>query len=205
MEKGKMKELKTQFWWSIPLSKELVTFLANEVQMGNRPNNSFKFSSHVAPANAILKKFNVNCLPIHINNHLKIVNNAWAIISKLRDKESSFRWDDNLKMITASATVYKTYTEVYNALQCLCFSWSSHLRLATALHTLSSNSCFSHSLGVNPTHEKYLNKKIHTYDEIAFVVGKDVTRGNGDKSTSHFMMFRYTNIEYNKFGRERRC
>ncbi|KAJ8424165.1 hypothetical protein Cgig2_032100 [Carnegiea gigantea] len=34
----------------------------------------------------------------------------------------------------------------------------------------------------NPTHEKYLNKKIGMYDEMAIVVGKDVTRGSGAKS-----------------------
>ncbi|KAJ8442157.1 hypothetical protein Cgig2_015498 [Carnegiea gigantea] len=34
----------------------------------------------------------------------------------------------------------------------------------------------------NPTHEKYLNKKIDMYDEIAIVVGKDVARGSGVKS-----------------------
>ena len=130
------EEKKTQFRWSMPMLKELLTFLANEVQMGNQPNNSFKSSSHVAPANAILKKFNVKCLPKDIINHLKTVKNAWAIISKLGDKESSFGWDDILKMITVSPIVYNTYTEAYNALQCLCFSLSSHIHLATALHTL---------------------------------------------------------------------
>ncbi|KAJ8440249.1 hypothetical protein Cgig2_001584 [Carnegiea gigantea] len=34
----------------------------------------------------------------------------------------------------------------------------------------------------NPTHEKYLNKKIDMYDEMATVVGKDVARGSGAKS-----------------------
>ena len=115
------EEKKTQFRWSKPMSKELLTFLANEVQKGNRPNNSFKSSSYVAAANAISKKFNVKCLPEHIDNHLKTVKNAWAVISKLRDKDSGFGWDDNLKMITASPTVYNTYTEVCYAVHCLCF------------------------------------------------------------------------------------
>ncbi|KAJ8445218.1 hypothetical protein Cgig2_024424 [Carnegiea gigantea] len=92
---------------SIPMSKKLLTFLANEVQKGNRPNNSFKSSSYVAAANAISKKFNVKCLPEHIDNHLKTAN---------------------------------------------------------------------------PTHEKYLNKKIDMYDEMAVVVGKDAARGSGAKS-----------------------
>ncbi|KAJ8422115.1 hypothetical protein Cgig2_025300 [Carnegiea gigantea] len=148
------EEKKTQFRWLKPMSKELLAFLANEVQKGNRPNNSFKSSSYVSAANAISKKFNVKCLPKHIDNDLKIVKNAWVVISKLRDKESGFGWDDNLKMITASPTLYSTYTEV------------------------------------NPTYEKYLNKKIDMYDEMAVVVGKDVhshenttnleEKGNGD-------------------------
>jgi len=33
----------------------------------------------------------------------------------------------------------------------------------------------------NPTHEKYLNKKIDMYDEIAIVVGKDIARGSSAK------------------------
>ncbi|KAJ8429229.1 hypothetical protein Cgig2_009385 [Carnegiea gigantea] len=74
---------------------------------GNQPNNSFKCSSNVAATNAILKKFNVKCLPEHIDNHLHTVKNAWAVISKLRDREFDFAWDDNVKMITISPTAYK--------------------------------------------------------------------------------------------------
>ncbi|KAJ8425036.1 hypothetical protein Cgig2_006496 [Carnegiea gigantea] len=59
---------------------------------------------------------------------------------------SKFGWDDNLKMITASPTVYNTYTEA------------------------------------NPTHEKYLNRKIDRYDEMAVVAGKDVAQGSRAKS-----------------------
>ncbi|KAJ8438685.1 hypothetical protein Cgig2_011868 [Carnegiea gigantea] len=114
------------------------TLIEKITSIGNRPNNSFKSSSYVAMENAISKKFNVKCLPEHIDNHLKTVKNAWAVISKLRDKESSFGWDNNLKMITVSPTMYNTYIEA------------------------------------NPTHEKYLNKKIDMYDKMAIVVGKDV-------------------------------
>lgn len=35
---------------------------------------------------------------------------------------------------------------------------------------------------VNPTHERYLNKTIGMYDEMAIVVGKDVARGSSAKS-----------------------
>lgn len=101
------------------MSKELLAFLANEVQKENRPNNSFKSSSYVAATNAISKKFNVKCLPEHIDNDMKTGKNAWVVISKLRDKESGFGWDDNLKMITASPTVYNTYNEVCNIVNCL--------------------------------------------------------------------------------------
>ena len=79
------------------MSKEHLTFLASEVQKENRPNNSFKSSSFAVDANAISKKFNFKCFPEHIDNHLKTVKNAWGIISKLRDNESDFGWDDNLK------------------------------------------------------------------------------------------------------------
>ncbi|KAJ8428570.1 hypothetical protein Cgig2_000434 [Carnegiea gigantea] len=35
----------------------------------------------------------------------------------------------------------------------------------------------------NPTHEKYLNKKIDMYDEMATVVGNNIARGSGAKSS----------------------
>ena len=35
---------------------------------------------------------------------------------------------------------------------------------------------------MNPTHEKYLNKKIDMYDEMVVEVGKDVAWGSGAKS-----------------------
>ena len=69
-----MKEVsenkKTQFRWFKPMSKELLKFLADEVEKGNRPNNTFKSSSFVAAADTISKKFNVKCLPDHVDNHL---------------------------------------------------------------------------------------------------------------------------------------
>uniref|UniRef100_A0A7C9CN93 Myb/SANT-like domain-containing protein n=1 Tax=Opuntia streptacantha TaxID=393608 RepID=A0A7C9CN93_OPUST len=149
MEKGKMKEIsedkKTQFRWSKPMSKELLKFLADEVKKGNRPNNFFKTSSFVAAANMISKKFDIKYLPDHVENHLRIVKNAWGIIAKLRN-QSGCGWDENMKMIRMSPDVYNTYVEA------------------------------------NPTHEKFLNKKIDMYDEMAVVVGKDVARGSCTKS-----------------------
>ncbi|KAJ8420902.1 hypothetical protein Cgig2_028635 [Carnegiea gigantea] len=37
----------------------------------------------------------------------------------------------------------------------------------------------------NPTYEKYLNKKIDMYDEMAIVVGNDIARGSGLNTTQH--------------------
>ena len=125
MEKGKMKEIsedkKTQFRWSKPMSKELLKFLADEVKKGNRPNNFFKSSSFVAAANMISKKFDIKCLPDHVENHLRTVKNAWGIIAKLRN-QSGCGWDENMKMIRMSPDVYSTYVEVY-CLTCACFLW----------------------------------------------------------------------------------
>lgn len=150
MDKGKAKESmdekKSQFRWSKPMSKVLLTFLASEVRKGHRPNNVFKSSSLLAAANEISKKFDCKCLPDHVDNHLRTVKGAWAIISKLRDKDSGFGWDDKIKMIRASPSVYDSYIQA------------------------------------NPTHDKYLNKKIELYDEMAIVVGKDTARGNFSKS-----------------------
>ena len=85
MERGKTKEVnedkKTQFRWSKPMSKELLRFLADEVKKGNRPNNNFKSSSFAGATDMISKKFNVKCLPDHVDNHLRTVKTAWGIIA----------------------------------------------------------------------------------------------------------------------------
>ncbi|KAJ8445045.1 hypothetical protein Cgig2_022565 [Carnegiea gigantea] len=43
-------------------------------------------SSFVGAADMISKKFNVKCLPDHIDNHLRTVKIAWGIIAKLRNQ-----------------------------------------------------------------------------------------------------------------------
>ena len=87
MEKGKMREVgkekKTQIHLSKPMSKELLKFLANEVEKGNRLSNNFKSSSFVAPANTISKKFHGKCLSDHIDNHPRTMKIAQSIISQL--------------------------------------------------------------------------------------------------------------------------
>ncbi|KAJ8424832.1 hypothetical protein Cgig2_013027 [Carnegiea gigantea] len=127
------------------MSNELLKFLADEVKKGNQPNNTFKFSSFVAAADIISKKFNVKCLTDHIDNHLRTVKTAWGIIAKLRN-QSYCGWDENMRMIRMSPDVYNTYVEA------------------------------------NPTHEKYLNKKIDMHDEMTIVDGNDIARGSGLKS-----------------------
>ncbi|KAJ8434383.1 hypothetical protein Cgig2_014230 [Carnegiea gigantea] len=127
------------------MSKELLKFLADEVKKENQPNNTFKSSSIVAVVDTISKKFNVKCLPDHIDNHLRTVKTAWGIIAKLRN-QSGCGWDENMRMIHMSPDVHNTYVEA------------------------------------NPTHEKYLNKKIDMYDEMTTVVGKDIARDSGAKS-----------------------
>ena len=111
-----MKEVsedkKTQFRWSKPMSKKLLKFLADEVKKGNRSNNTFKSSSFVAAADTISKKFNVKCLPDHVDNHLRTVKIAWGIIAKLRN-QSGCGWDENLRMICMSPDVYNTFVEVW--------------------------------------------------------------------------------------------
>ncbi|KAJ8440609.1 hypothetical protein Cgig2_031026 [Carnegiea gigantea] len=141
-----------QRWVRAQGNPPLLTLLGFEVEEHPHENQKDKTAT-----NALSKKFNVKCLPEHRDNHLKTVKNARVVISKLRDKDSGFECDDNLKMITASPTVYNTYTEA------------------------------------NSTHEKYLNKKTDTYDEMAVVVGKGVARGSGAKSFDDVEIHSYRN------------
>ncbi|XP_058206816.1 uncharacterized protein At2g29880-like [Rhododendron vialii] len=134
-----------QFRWSKPMERVLLEVLADEVKIGNRPNNTFRTSSFNRVSSVIFEKFNIECSSDHVEHHLRTVKTAWGIIAQLRDK-SGFGWDDNMKMIIASPTVYTEHVQAH------------------------------------PTHEKYLNKKIEMYEEIALVVNKDRAKGNFAKS-----------------------
>ncbi|KAJ8429948.1 hypothetical protein Cgig2_003516 [Carnegiea gigantea] len=51
--------------------------------------------------------------------------------------------------------------------------WDENMRMIRM-----SPDVYNTYIEANPTHEKYLNKKIDMYDEMAIVVGKDVARGS---------------------------
>lgn len=93
------------FTWSKPMSHMLLEILAEETLKGGKPSSTFKAESFVKVATEISQKFNVQCEPKHVDNHLKTVKKEWGIITKLKNK-SGFAWDDCLKMITVSKDVY---------------------------------------------------------------------------------------------------
>uniref|UniRef100_A0A803LET2 Myb/SANT-like domain-containing protein n=1 Tax=Chenopodium quinoa TaxID=63459 RepID=A0A803LET2_CHEQI len=113
----------------------------------------------------ISEKFQTNCTSEHVENHMKTVRNAWVAISTVQNN-SGFGWNDNLKMVTASPTAYATYVKcpvlVVSAMWC-------------------SGEC---SVGVleYPKYEKFLNRKIDVYEEMAIVLGNDLVRGNFSKT-----------------------
>lgn len=139
------KQGKKQFRWSRPIERLMLEILADEVKLGNRPNNSFKSSSFTRVVDAMKDKFGVTCLAEHVENHLRTMRASCSTIVKIREK-SGFSWDDTLKMITASPSVYQAYIQK------------------------------------NPGHDKYIHNKIELYDEMAVVVGKDLTTGSFAKS-----------------------
>ncbi|KAK1377036.1 L10-interacting MYB domain-containing protein-like [Heracleum sosnowskyi] len=94
-----------QFRWSKPMSHLLLEILAEEALKGNKPSSTFKFECFVRVAKEISQKYAVDCLPGHVDNHLKTVKKEWTLITTIRAK-SGFGWDDNLKMITAQKNVY---------------------------------------------------------------------------------------------------
>jgi len=80
------------------MSHMLLEILAEEALKGSKPSSTFKAESFVKVATEISQKFNVQCEPKHVDNHLKTVKKEWGIITKLKNK-SGFDWDDCLKMI----------------------------------------------------------------------------------------------------------
>jgi len=87
------------------MSHMLLEILVEEALKGSKPSSIFKAESFVKVAIEISQKFNVQCEPKHVDNHLKTVKKEWGIITKLKNK-SGFGWDDCLKMITVSKDVY---------------------------------------------------------------------------------------------------
>ncbi|KAJ8436610.1 hypothetical protein Cgig2_029856 [Carnegiea gigantea] len=76
----------------------------------NRDTDNETGIPQIPPADTILKKFNVKCLPNHVDNHLRTVKTGWGIIAKLRN-QSGCGWDENMRMIRMSPDVYNTYVE----------------------------------------------------------------------------------------------
>ncbi|KAI5581868.1 hypothetical protein BDE02_07G046500 [Populus trichocarpa] len=66
-EKSKGKH----FTWSKPMSHMLLKILAEEALKGSKPSSTFKAESFVKVAIEISQKFNVQCEPNHVDNHLK--------------------------------------------------------------------------------------------------------------------------------------
>jgi len=86
------------FTWSKSMSHMLLEILAEEALKGNKSSCTFKAEYFVKMAIEISQKFNVQCKPKHVDNHLKTVEKKMGIITKLKNK-SVFGWDDCLKMI----------------------------------------------------------------------------------------------------------
>jgi len=99
------------FIWSKPMSHMLLEILAEEALQGSKPSSTFKAESFVKVATEISQKFNVQCEPKHVHNHLKIVEKEWRIITKIKNK-SRFGSDDCLKMIRVSKDVYDEEVKV---------------------------------------------------------------------------------------------
>ncbi|XP_021724327.1 uncharacterized protein LOC110691699 [Chenopodium quinoa] len=57
------------------------------------------------------------------------------------------------------------------------FGWNDTVKMVT-----TSPNAYNNYIQENPSHEKYLNRKIDMYEEIAIVVGKDMARGDFSKS-----------------------
>jgi len=59
------------FTWSKPMSQMLLEILAEEALKGSKFSSTFKAESFVKVATKINQKFNVQCKPKHVDNHLK--------------------------------------------------------------------------------------------------------------------------------------
>ncbi|XP_016741273.2 L10-interacting MYB domain-containing protein-like [Gossypium hirsutum] len=105
MGKRNKKGTSKQFRWTKPMEHVFLEILAEEAQKGNKPSNTFRAVSINLVVEAISKRFQVQCDAKYVENHLRTVKNQRQIICKIRG-ESSFGWDDNMKMITCDRATY---------------------------------------------------------------------------------------------------
>jgi len=66
------------FTWSKSMSHMLLEILAEEALKGNKSSYTFKAEYFVKMAIEISQKFNVQCKPKHVDNHLKTVEKKWV-------------------------------------------------------------------------------------------------------------------------------
>jgi hypothetical protein len=71
--------------WSKPMSHMLLEILAEKALKGNKHSSTFRAESFVKVVAEISQKFNVQCEPKHVDNHLKIMKKEWGIITKLKN------------------------------------------------------------------------------------------------------------------------
>ncbi|XP_052880039.1 L10-interacting MYB domain-containing protein-like [Gossypium arboreum] len=105
MGKGNKEGTSKQFRWTKSMEHLFLEILAEEAQKGNKPSNTFKAVSINRVVEAISEKFQVQCDVKHVENHLRTVKKQWQIICTIRG-ESSFGWDDNMKMIACDRATY---------------------------------------------------------------------------------------------------
>ncbi|XVE52165.1 hypothetical protein DITRI_Ditri02bG0100500 [Diplodiscus trichospermus] len=68
------------------MSHTLFLVLAEEELRGNKPSSIFKSESFHCVAKEISQKFGVECLPEHVENHLKTLKKEWTIITTIHAK-----------------------------------------------------------------------------------------------------------------------
>ena len=90
----------------------MLTLLSEKAMKGNKPSNTFKVGSFAIVAKAISAQFGVECYPSFVENWLCTLRTMWSTIQTLQ-KNSGFRWDDNLNMITCDAKTYQEEVMVW--------------------------------------------------------------------------------------------
>ncbi|KAI9396309.1 hypothetical protein POPTR_004G108960v4 [Populus trichocarpa] len=94
------------------MSHMLLEILAEETLKGNKPSSTFKAESFVKVATKISQKFNVQCEPKYVGNHLKTVKKEWGIITKLKNKIGMIAMTIIVGKDMATRNYAKSYADV---------------------------------------------------------------------------------------------
>uniref|UniRef100_A0A5B7BRF2 Myb/SANT-like domain-containing protein n=1 Tax=Davidia involucrata TaxID=16924 RepID=A0A5B7BRF2_DAVIN len=99
--------------WTNEMDYCLSTILVEQVKLGNKSklDNKFKPAAYDAAVSALSERFQLDFTKDHVRNRIKTWKKLYGSMKELLD-HSEFKWDEELKMVTANDSVWHDYIKI---------------------------------------------------------------------------------------------